>query len=153
MKNKIGLVIGRFQPFHRGHLFLIKEALKQADELIIAIGSVNVKDENNPFSYEERKDFITRSLQKHDLFNKIQKIIPINDFPSDDDWLKEVEEKAGKFKIAFGNNDWTNGIFEKVGYKVVYIPFHKREIYEGLKIREEMKHAKDPHEVLEKHLP
>lgn len=153
MKYKTGLVIGRFQPFHRGHLYLIKEALKQAEELSIAIGSVNVRNEDNPFSYEERKKFIISSLKKHSLTDKVRSIIPINDFPSDDDWLKEVKEMAGKFDMAFGNNEWTNDILEKAGYKVIYVPFHKREIYEGVKIREEMKKVKDPHEVLKKHLP
>lgn len=153
MKYKTGLVIGRFQPFHRGHLHLIKHAFEYADKLIIGVGSVNAVDDNNPFSYEERKDFIINSLKRHNLLDKIEKIVPINDYPSDDDWLKEVEKQVGSFEITFGNNEWTNNILEKAGYMVVRIPFHKREIYEGMKIREEMKKAKDPHEVLKKHLP
>ena len=47
---KTGLFIGRFQPFHNGHLQDIKNALKEVDELIIAIGSsqhFNTKE--NPF--------------------------------------------------------------------------------------------------------
>ncbi|QQG44191.1 MAG: adenylyltransferase/cytidyltransferase family protein [Candidatus Roizmanbacteria bacterium] len=153
MKSKTGLIIGRFQPFHKGHLFLINEALKQVDSIIIGIGSASVKDKNNPFSFEERKEFITRSLQKHNLLQKVISILPINDYPSDDDWLDEVLKKVGKFDVAFGNNEWTNGILEKSGYKVVRVPFHKREIYEGVKIREEMKTSKNPHKVLQKHLP
>lgn len=33
-----GLFVGRFQPFHLGHLHVIKELLEKVDELIIAIG-------------------------------------------------------------------------------------------------------------------
>lgn len=29
MKEKIGLYVGRFQPFHRGHLSVIREALEK----------------------------------------------------------------------------------------------------------------------------
>lgn len=39
MEHKIGLLCGRFQPVHRGHIELIREALKHCDHLIIAIGS------------------------------------------------------------------------------------------------------------------
>ncbi len=34
-----GLYVGRFQPFHLGHLDAIKYALKEVDELVIVIGS------------------------------------------------------------------------------------------------------------------
>ena len=54
----MGLLIGRFQPFHNGHLYLIKEALQSVDRLIIGIGSSNVQNEDNPFDYETRKEMI-----------------------------------------------------------------------------------------------
>jgi len=51
---KTGLIIGRFQPFHNGHLYAIKNALKKVDELVIAIGSSQyVNTEDNPFSFEK----------------------------------------------------------------------------------------------------
>jgi len=50
-----GLFIGRFQPFHLGHLSDIKDALKEVDELVIAIGSSQHSGtKENPFSTEER---------------------------------------------------------------------------------------------------
>jgi len=45
-----GLIIGRFQPFHKGHLHAIEHALKEVDELIIAVGSSQyVNTEDNPW--------------------------------------------------------------------------------------------------------
>ncbi|HEY6405190.1 MAG TPA: adenylyltransferase/cytidyltransferase family protein, partial [Nitrososphaeraceae archaeon] len=32
-------VIGRFQPFHNGHLDLIRQILKESDEVVVIIGS------------------------------------------------------------------------------------------------------------------
>lgn len=62
-KYKIGLYIGRFQPFHNGHLYMIKEALKQCEFLIIVIGSTQEKrTEKNPFSDQERYNFIRSAL-------------------------------------------------------------------------------------------
>ena len=154
MKYKVGLVVGRFQPFHRGHLYLIKKALNHVESLIIAVGSSNVINEKNPFSFEERKKYIEFSLSKHKLLSRIKKIVPINDYPDDDDyWLKQLKKKTRTFDVAFGNNEWVNEIMESRGVKVVRFPFHMRDIYEGAKIRGEMKKSKNPEEILNKHLP
>lgn len=154
MKYKIGLVIGRFQPFHRGHLFLIKKVLEKVENLIIAVGSANISDENNLFSFKDRKKYIETSLKKHRLSKRVKKIVPIDDYPNNDDlWLEQIKEKSGPFDVSFGNNEWVNGILERRGVKVMRFPFHKRHIYEGVKIREEIRRSKNPEEILKKHLP
>ncbi|MEX1052728.1 MAG: adenylyltransferase/cytidyltransferase family protein [Patescibacteria group bacterium] len=154
MKYKTGLIIGRFQPFHRGHLYLVRQALKSVDLLIIAVGSANINDENNPFSFDERKKFIEASLNKYKLLNKIQKIVSIDDYPDDDDfWFTQLEKKTGSFDIAFGNNEWVNGILESRGVKIIRFPLFKRDKYEGVKIREEIRKSKNPHLILKKYIP
>ena len=154
MQFKTGLIIGRFQPFHRGHLYLIKQALKHVEKLIIGVGSSNIIDDKNPFNFKERKNLIEGSLKKHKIINKIKKIVPIDDYPNDDDfWLKELKKKTGPFNISFGNNEWVNGILEARGIKVKRFPLYKRDIYEGKKIREEMKNSKNPKTILKKHQP
>ena len=63
MKHKVGLYIGRFQPFHKGHALIVKEALRHCDTLVIAIGSAQeFGTKKNPFSYEMRKEIIRTSL-------------------------------------------------------------------------------------------
>jgi len=44
-KSKIALFIGKFQPFHKGHLFALRQVLKKFDKVIIGIGSINVLNE------------------------------------------------------------------------------------------------------------
>lgn len=55
--------IGRFQPFHFGHLSIVNRALELADHLVIVLGSSNrprtIKD---PWTTQERKIMILRSL-------------------------------------------------------------------------------------------
>lgn len=42
--------IGRFQPFHAGHLKVVQEGLKQADKLILLIGSAwQPRNTRNPW--------------------------------------------------------------------------------------------------------
>lgn len=62
---KIGLVHGRFQPFHNGHKFLVDKMLKECNYGVILIGSVGKKDKKNPFSLEERKEMINKIYGKN----------------------------------------------------------------------------------------
>jgi len=51
-----GLLIGRFQPFHLGHLEALKFASSKVDNLWLGLGSSNKSiEKSNPFSAEERK--------------------------------------------------------------------------------------------------
>lgn len=50
-----GLFVGRFQPFHLGHLMAIKDVLEEVDELVIVIGSAQCShDVDDPFTAGER---------------------------------------------------------------------------------------------------
>ena len=49
------LYIGRFQPFHLGHLHIVKYILEVSKEVIIAIGSSGSHTVHNPFTAE--RDF------------------------------------------------------------------------------------------------
>ncbi len=135
MQYKTGFVLGRFQPFHRGHRYLIEKALEQCESVIVGVGSANVRDEKNPFSFNERKKQISETLKKQNYASKITSIIPLDDNPSDNIWLEELLKKTGEIDVVFGNNEWPNKIFEEAGYEVVRVPLYKRNIYEGTKIR------------------
>lgn len=139
MQYKVGFVLGRFQPFHRGHRYLIEKALERCESVIIGVGSANVRDEKNPFSFEERKEQIIGELKKQTYYSRITSIIPLDDNPNDAVWLAELLKKTGKFDVVFGNNEWPNGIFEAAGIEVVRVPLFKRNIYEGTKIRARLK--------------
>lgn len=134
MKHKAGLLIGRFQPFHKGHLYLVQEALKHVNKLVIGIGSSNIENEENPFDFEERKRMLKKVIEKENFKNIID-IFPIPDDPSDDVWLENTLNIAGKPDLYIGNDKWTTGIFKNAGYKILKIPYFKRELYEGKKIR------------------
>lgn len=134
-KYRVGLVMGRFQTFHKGHLHLVTEALKHADELKMVIGSANAKDGKNPISLLGRRKIIRDVLREAGLSSKIVKIVGVPDIPSDEDWLKEVRKRTGHFDVWVGNNDWVKGIFEEAGIPVVEIDFHNRTQYEGTNIR------------------
>lgn len=137
-KIETGLLIGRFQPFHKGHAYLLRKAKKMFNTLIIGVGSVNKRDLANPFSYTMRKEMIQLVLQKEHLTEFIKKIVSLEDDPDDLIWLENTLEKTGTIDAVLGNNEWVNGIFETAGYGVIRLPFYKRDLYEGIRIRELM---------------
>lgn len=134
-KYNTGIVIGRFQPFHLGHKFLIDEALKVCEQIIVGIGSSNIIDEKNPYSYKKREHILTTFIEKEGLSEKIIDVIPIVDHPDDQIWLEKILKQTASFDVAIGDNAWVNDIFEKAGITVVRVGFHKRDILEGKKIR------------------
>jgi len=138
-KYKTALVIGRFQPFHKGHLFLIKQALSVADTVIIGIGSANIRNFDNPYTTKQREKMVDEILKKEKLTVYVQKIVELDDYFNDVVWLTETLKKTGRIDIVVGNNEWVNDIFSNAGYRTMHIPYYKREIYEGRKIREKMR--------------
>ena len=62
------LLIGRFQPFHNGHLKIIQNLSKEFSEVIIGIGSSQYAHAlENPFTADERILMIKKSLEKIDI--------------------------------------------------------------------------------------
>lgn len=63
MKYQVGVYIGRFQPFHKGHLETVKKMLQLCETIIISVGSHNrPKTIKNPWSSDERIEMIKTAL-------------------------------------------------------------------------------------------
>lgn len=137
-KFKTGLVIGRFQPFHLGHKYLIERSLEICGNIIIGIGSSNISDAKNPYSYIERKKFIQEFIKEEGIEKHVIKIVSIPDHPDDTIWLSRLIDKTGKIDASIGDNAWVNGIFERANVPVVKIGLFKRRTLEGTKIRKLM---------------
>lgn len=87
---RIGVFIGRFQPFHVGHEHVIRDALKKVDKLIILVGSAGAaRSARNPWNYEERCQMIKNTFHWN-VANDHIAFAPIRDHPSDERWLSDV---------------------------------------------------------------
>ena len=83
---QIGLFVGRFQPLTIGHCFVIDEALKNCDILIIAIGSSQEsRTIKNPFSIETRLEIFNSVYYKEIKDKKMICVgVPDRKVPKDD---------------------------------------------------------------------
>ncbi|ENN95909.1 nicotinamide-nucleotide adenylyltransferase [Methanocaldococcus villosus KIN24-T80] len=131
-----GFIIGRFQPFHKGHLEVIKELSKDVDEIIIGIGSAQKSHTlEDPFTAGERILMITKTLSKYDI---IYYPIPIRDIEFNSIWVAYVKSLTPKFDIVYTGNPLVRVLFEEEGYKVKTPKFYNRKEYSGTEIRRRM---------------
>ncbi len=130
-----GLLIGRFQPFHLGHLEALRFAFSKVDKLWVGLGSSNKSPEkNNPFSAEERKEMILSSID--DSMKEKISIYFIPDLDNHVKWIEKIDTIVPKFDIIFSNDELTNHLYSKRNIQVVSIPFLKRNELSGTNIRD-----------------
>lgn len=134
-----GIYVGRFQPFHLGHLHAIDGILKDVDELIIVIGSAqHSHDVTNPFTAGERLVMIRKALEEAEIASSRFWIVPVPDVHLHMMWVSSVVGFTPKFNIAYSNEPLTSRLFLEAGYKVKAISLFERELYSSTLIREKM---------------
>jgi nicotinamide-nucleotide adenylyltransferase len=132
-----GLLIGRFQPFHKGHLSAINFGLTKVENLWIGIGSSNKSHEKkNPFTADERKEMILSSLDSETL--KRIKIFFVPDIGDHDKWTFHVDSIVPKYDVVFSNDNFTISLYKKRGMNIIEVPLLQREMISGTRIRELM---------------
>lgn len=136
---KRGLYVGRFQPFHLGHLGAIRDILKEVDELVIVIGSAQYSHNlNNPFTAGERLIMIRRALEEAKIDCSRVWIVSVPNVHLHMMWVSAVEGYTPKFDVVYSNESLTKRLFMESGYKVKPIRFHERKLYSSTEIRERM---------------
>jgi nicotinamide-nucleotide adenylyltransferase len=134
-----GLYVGRFQPFHLGHLKAIQRVLKEADEAVIVIGSAQYShNANNPFTAGERLVMIRRALTEAGVDYSRVWVVPVPDVHLHMLWVAALEGYTPRFNVVYSNESLTRRLFMEAGYKVRSIQFYERKDYNSTLVREKM---------------
>ncbi|MFZ2970679.1 MAG: adenylyltransferase/cytidyltransferase family protein [Minisyncoccia bacterium] len=130
-KTKLGLVVGRFQPLHDGHRYLIRMAIEENDIVVICIGSSQKAD---PLPVCERLRRVNEFLGSADRKNKEIKVIYLPDIESDERWPLYLKNGAGitdETKNIFYTGDDLDESYissmEKIGFEIRTV---ERNIFE-----------------------
>ena len=111
--KQYSMVVGRFQPFHDGHKWLVNQCLEDGKNVLICIRDI-APDEKNPFSPEEVLNSIKNQLWKLIGEERVKVII-----------IPDIES------VNFGRG---------VGYDIIeHIPPQEVGDISATKIREQMK--------------
>ncbi len=100
------IFIGRFQPFHNGHLSILRTAMTKAKRIIVLVGSAGAaRSPKNPFTFAERKQAIESVFTRHGNWASRGNLMirPIRDFLYNDfSWCGQVRGVVREI-VAAGN--------------------------------------------------
>lgn len=129
------IVLGRFQPLHKGHALLIQKALdlaKDDDIVTVAIGSASSQMEpRNPWTGEERKEMI-------ESWSKDVEVVLIDDINDPPNWVEHASNFHGEGTLVTSDKD-TAELYRSSNWPVVEVKLENRENYEGWRIRQTIK--------------
>lgn len=127
------LYIGRFQPYHNGHHYVINHIAKEVDELIIGIGSAQMSHEPaDPFTAGERVLMITCALQE---MNKPLYVIPLEDINRNALWVSHVMAMTPPFHRIYSGNPLVIRLFHEAETEAFTPAMYERATLSGTKIR------------------
>lgn len=130
-----GLFLGRFQPFHLGHLEAARRLAAGHEELVLGIGSANVSHTaTNPFTGGERVEMARAALKEAGVGNVV--VLPIPDVGRNAVWVSHVVSLVPRFRVLYTNNPLPRRLFSEAGYTVQPVPFVEREKFEATRVRD-----------------
>ncbi|MHA2502163.1 MAG: nicotinamide-nucleotide adenylyltransferase [Candidatus Kariarchaeaceae archaeon] len=132
-----GLIIGRYQPPHLGHLAVIQHALEQVDEVIVGIAAAQISHTlKNPLTAGERVELMRVMLDNAGIDPKRYWIVPTQDIMDNALWVAHLKRLLPRFDIFFGNNPFTDLLFSEYGIECRTTPMFEREKFEASRIRD-----------------
>jgi len=115
-----GLLVGRFQPFHLGHLRVLQTIRREhPDEtILLGIGSAQSSHTmDNPFSAGERMEMVLRAVEEARLDAVLP--VPLLDIERHGLWVRYLASLLPPFQRVYTNNPLTRLLFEADGYEVL----------------------------------
>lgn len=136
MEKVRGILIGRMQPVHNGHIQVINKILEEVDEIIIGIGSAQMSHElKNPFTAGERIVMMSQALAEINIDPKRYYIIPMEDINYNALWVSHVKMMTPPFSILYSGNSLVKQLFSEEGFEVRQPPLYDRLHLSGTEVR------------------
>ncbi|MDN5865804.1 MAG: nicotinamide-nucleotide adenylyltransferase [Candidatus Nitrosocosmicus sp.] len=129
-------MIGRFQPFHLGHLELVRQILDENNEIIILIGSSQANyTPKNPFTAGERVWMIRNSLIESRI--DMSKVFLVN--ATDDDnnakWFSNIRSVSPPFKVLYTGNNFVKTLLKRESVTIKEPKLFEENLFKGSVIR------------------
>ena len=136
--------MGRFQPFHLGHLEAVRYALSNADYVYVVVGSAQRSHErDNPFPAAERITMVKSALDGNGVDPSKWMAMPIPDADSHSLWVATLESMVPKFDVVFTNDALTFLLFKEQGIEVQAVPYKERSRNSATNVRDRILERKD----------
>ena len=146
------VVLGRFQPFHRGHAALVSQAISGAMReegvpavLRLTIGSANRQPSlDDPWTWEERARLIRAWWEDEGALiadtGAIElDIVAIPDIDDPPNWVDHAQRYHGLPGVLVTSDEPTLALYAAAGWPVRPVSLSARDAWEGWRIRETMR--------------
>lgn len=141
--HKMALFIGRFQPFHKGHLTVVEQVLRENDFLLIGIGSAEDNYlPDNPFTAGERWEMIQAALEEANISRSRYAILPVRNIDHYALWVEHVATLLPRFQMVYTGSPIIKELFMRHGgYEIKEVKFEVK--ISAKEIRKAMKENGD----------
>lgn len=151
MEKVRGILIGRMQPVHNGHMQVISKILEEVDEIIIGIGSAQLSHElKDPFTAGERIVMMSQALADAGVDSSRYYIIPMQDINFNAIWVSHVKMLTPPFSIVYSGNPLVKQLFSEEGFEVRQPPLYDRIHLSGTEVRKRILEGDDWQELVPK---
>ncbi len=107
------LYVGRFQPFHLGHLSVVKKILEENERVIILIGSAEKNFlPKDPFTAGERYEMIENSLRENQIPCEKFCIVPVRNINNYSLWVSHISNYVPPFNRVYTGSKIVEACFE-----------------------------------------
>ena len=142
-KFDVGLFVGRFQPFHIGHMHALKLAMASCKKLVIVVGSSQKSGtKTNPLSVDSRIRIIRAALKGAGINDRNLSFIAVPDFENDDAWFSYIRGMAPRIDAVFSRNPVVKRIFRARGIAVLAPRWHMRRKFSATNVRQRIRSGK-----------
>lgn len=137
----LAVYIGRFSPFHIGHLNTVHRALGIAKRVLILVGSsYQPTTPKNPWTFSEREAMIRFSLPEFDFNNHIM-IRPLEDHRYDDlEWAGEVQGIVSEYNpenvVLVGHDKDATSYYLSMFPQWDFVDTGSHEVLDATRVRE-----------------
>jgi len=108
------VMIGRYQPFHLGHLELVRQVLDENDEIIILIGSSQANFTlKNPFTAGERVWMIRDSLIESKIDLSRVFLVNVTDEENNVKWFSNIKSVSPPFNVLYTGNNFVRTLLKR----------------------------------------
>ena len=143
--------MGRFQPFHLGHLEAVKHILGKVDELVIVVGSAHDSHTvDNPFTAGERITMIRLAMKEAKIDANRYTVLPLPDAEFHKVWVSHLLSQTPSFDLVFTNEPLTGRLLKEAGMRVEKIPMFNRTAFTATEVRKRIIEGKNWEELLPK---
>ena len=138
------LVLGRFQPLHRGHTHLLRQAIAIRDSqysemtLRVMLGSSNCEQSpEDPWLWMERQEMVSNWLEDEAVEN--HQVLPVPDLGDEQRWVGHASAWHGDAGVMVTSHQGTRELYAKAGWKIHWVEVDDRESLQGWRVRQTLK--------------